>query len=94
MRKFISRHRPENAILSVDTSTLPQYYPLLRKTPESYGKTAISRITPTERNRRAETVDPKPLRRFITPDRGWGELGVFDQTFFEKVCVAPVYHAG
>jgi len=26
------------------------------------------------------------LRRFITPDRVWGELGVFDQTFFEKVC--------
>jgi hypothetical protein len=30
---------------------------------------------------RAETVEPKPLRRFITPLQG-----VFDQTFFEKVC--------
>jgi hypothetical protein len=28
------------------------------------------------------------LRRFITPF-----LGVFDQAFFEKACVAPVYHA-
>ena len=36
---------------------------------------------------------PKPLRRFITPDRVWGELWVFDQTFFEKACFAPVYHA-
>jgi len=37
-------------------------------------------------NRCTETVDPKPLRWFITPDRVWGELGVFDQTFFEKTC--------
>jgi hypothetical protein len=36
-----------------------------------------------------KTVGPKPLRRFITPLSGF-----FDQAFFEKACVAPVYHAG
>jgi hypothetical protein len=35
----------------------------------------------------AETVGPKPLRRFITPKRG-----VFDQVFLKKACVAPFDH--
>jgi hypothetical protein len=43
---------------------------------------------PLSLNRCVETVGPKPLRRFITPFQG-----VFDQTFFEKACVAPFDHA-
>jgi hypothetical protein len=40
---------------------------------------------------------PKPLRRFITPDRVWGKalklvpFSVFDQTFFEKVCAQAFF---
>jgi hypothetical protein len=30
---------------------------------------------------KSSTAEPQPLRRLITP-----LLGVFDQTFFEKVC--------